>query len=468
MINQCEYINFSKLKVIRFLRYGALLVCLQVNAQKVPVLTLDKSEFFSISKKLMNDKTVSVDSVIHVLENWNKYQTINKVNQSYIFYYDDPYFGKIPMRLFIPPTYNNKIKTPLILLLHGAVKVSSFDRANDLINNISKPSEADVGFFLNYLSQQNYIILIPFADPKKRFDWVMNSFGNPMLNNGNTGPNKTYQALVYVILKLKQTLNIDDSKIFAFGHSDGGDGAFCMELFQPTIFAGFVVYNSMLLNFFENIYLANLQNRQLYIVHSDLDDIRPIQQTREIIGFMKTQYYTISYKEYKGYKHFDKHLIIDLPFANKFISSTERNPFPQNVNWESSNLQNNGCDWLWVNGFDLNLPKADWQKEFNFNSYDKIDSTWRNLNYYPNGEGYAIKGNYAHNVFNIESSRVTDFEIYLSQEMIDLSKPVKVFINKKLMFNKVVIPNKNFLIDTFEKSFDRKALWVNSIKIHLQ
>lgn len=468
MINQCEYINYAKLKVFRLLPYFILLLCLHANAQKIPILKLDRSEFFSISKKLLNDKTVSADSVLHVLENWNKYQTINKVNQSYIFYYDDPYFGKIPMRIFIPSSYNNKIKTPLILLLHGAVKVSSFDRANDLINNISKPSEADVDFFFDYLSKQDYIILIPFADPEKRFDWVMNSFGNPMLNSGNTAPNKTYHTLVKVVLQLKQTLNIDDSKIFAFGHSDGGDGAFCMELFQPTIFAGFLVYNSMLTNFYDNIYLANLQNRQLYIVHSDLDDIRPIQQTSKIIDFMKTQYPTISYKVYKGYKHFDKHLTIDLPFANKFILSTERNPFPGNVYWESSNLQNNGCDWLWVNGFDLNLPKADWQREFNFNSYDKIDKIWRNLDYYPNGEGYAIKGNYTHNVFNIESSRVTDIEIYISQEMVDLSIPVKVFINKKLMFNKIIIPNKNFMIDSFEKNFDRKALWVSSIKIHLQ
>ena len=454
--------------MFRFLLYGILLICLQVNAQKVPILKLDKSEFFSISKKLMNDKMISADSVLHVLANWNKYQAINKVNQTYIFYYDDPYFGKIPMRLFIPSTYNNKIKTPLILLLHGAVKVSSFDRANDLINNISKPSEADVGFFLNYLSQQNYIILIPFADPKKRFDWVENDFGNPILNNGNTVPNKTYQTLVNVILKLKQTLNIDDSKIFAFGHSDGSDGAFCMELFQPTIFAGFIVHNSMLYNFFDNIYLANLQNRQSYIVHSDLDDIRPIQQTRKIIEFMKTQYHTISYKEYKGYKHFDKHLTIDLPFANKFISSTERNAFSKNIYWESSSPQNNGCDWLWVNGFDLKLPKADWQKEFNFNSYDKIDSTWRNLNYYQNGEGYAIKARYHDNVFSVETSRVDDFEIFINKDMVDLSKPIKVFANNKLVFNKMITPNKNYIIDSFEKHFDREALWVNSIKIHLQ
>jgi len=335
----------------------------------------------------------------------------------------------------------------LILLLHGAVRVSSFNRANDLINNILKPSEADVGFFLNYLSKQGYIILMPFADPKKRFDWVMNSFGNPRLND-TTRPNKTYQSLVNVILRLKQSLNIDDSKIFAFGHSDGADGAFCMSLFQPTIFAGFIVYNSMLLNFFSNIYLANTQNSNLYIVHSDLDDRRPIQQTRKVVEFLKARYNTIRYKEYKGYKHFDKHLIIDLPFANKFILSTKRNPFPTHIYKESNNLQNDQCDWLRVNAFDLNLPKANWQTDFNFDSYDKIDKSWRPLQYYVNEEGYAIKANYHDNIFTIESSRATKMEIYISEQMVDLSKAVKIFVNTKLVFNKLIgySPTKNLLL----------------------
>lgn len=48
--------------------------------------------------------------------------------------------------------------------------------------------------------------------------------------------------------------------------------------------------------------------------------------------------------------------------------------------------------------------------------------------------------------------------------MTNLQNPVKVVVNGKEIFNKNVKADKNFLLENFKKSFDRKALWVASIK----
>ncbi len=115
-------------------------------------------------------------------------------------------------------------------------------------------------------------------------------------------------------------MNIDDNKIFALGHSDGSDGAFALEVYKPSLFAGFIVYNSMLTTIFgHDTYLRNTLNRPLYLVHSSLDDLRPIEQTRLIVKILDSLNSPVLCKEYIGYQHYDKHLPIDLPYSYQWM-----------------------------------------------------------------------------------------------------------------------------------------------------
>jgi predicted esterase len=457
MIKLCTSISFLFFQILLHAQHDEII---DINSKNKNMIT-----------KVSGNESINYDSMLNKLSHWNKYREIKKVNQNYIFYFDDPYFKKIPFRLFIPESYRNDIKTPLILLLHGAVQVSSFERVNKYVEDgIVNDDEDDDDLFFKYLSKQGYIIVRPFADKKRRFSWVINEFNDLFHSTKiDEGVNLTYKTLVNVIIKLKQILNIDDSRIYTVGHSDGADGAFCMELFQPNIFAGFVIYNSLLANLnATNIYLRNAKNRPMYIVHSDLDDIRPIEQTKAIVDIIKETDTSIVYKEYKGYKHFDKHLILDLPFANKFMLQTIRNPYSKNKYLESNNYIDNQCDWLKVDSFDLNLPKSEWQVDLNINIFNKNNKQWVDHPYYLNSGGYAIKGDYNNNIFKIETSRVKNFEILISNRMVDINKPISVYVNGKLEYNKIVKPNKKYIMNSFETNFDREVIWVNSIKIYLK
>src|SRR5689334_2541305 len=278
---------------------------LVVFAHSQPIRIVAQKDNNREIEKVLQDKTISPGSAVKFLTNWNKYPNSLKTGQNYIIYFDDPYFGKVPMRLFIPKSYDAGKKAPLLLLLHGAVQLSSFERAESGSTK-GKNAEMEDDIFFNYFSRQDYIILQPYADPGKNFNWVFKSYRNKDIN-------RTYESLVNSIIRLKHQFNIDDSRVYAFGHSDGSDGSFCLGLYKPATFAGFICYNSMLTNIgATDIFLKNTQNRPYYVVHSDLDDIRPIQQTRKIMQILQDSIgNNINYKEYKGYKHFDKHLTLD-------------------------------------------------------------------------------------------------------------------------------------------------------------
>ena len=56
----------------------------------------------------------------------------------------------------------------------------------------------------------------------------------------------------------------------------------------------------------------------------------------------------------------------------------------------------------------------------------------------------AIKAVYANNTFTIQASRVGSVEVKISPLMVDMSKPVRISVNGKELYNGLVITNKEY------------------------
>lgn len=404
-------------------------------------------------KAIQTDQKISADSAYSILSNWNKYPTIKEVKKWYLFLYKDPIFGTVPLKIYIPENYKSNIASPAILILHGAVGGSTF-------NDAYKNTIADEEIYYKYFAEKNFVVIRPFADRDKNFNWVANRF------NSKNSPNPTFQTLTNCIMQLKKTINIDDNRLFALGHSDGSDGAFALELYAPSLFAGFIGYNSMLTTIFSHdMYLRNTLNRSLYLVHSSLDDLRPIEQTRLIVKKLDSLQSPILYKEYLGYQHFDKHLDIDLPYGYEWISGISRNPFQKNITWEMSESMYKTCDWINILKFDTTLKKSEWLTELNTKSYDKRNKIYANVNYYDLNKSVAIKASFNNNTFFISTSGIKEFEVFISPVMVNLQNPVIIKVNDKEVFNKKVTANKMFLLNNFSLTSDKKAVWIASVKI---
>jgi len=78
-----------------------------------------------------------------------------------------------------------------------------------------------------------------------------------------------------------------------------------------------------------------------------------------------------------------------------------------------------------------------------------------------------IKANYSKNRFDIETSSVKSFRLYISPEMINLSKKLKVYANNKLIYNQKVYYNPSFMQENFNKNMDKVQLWINYIDFEL-
>jgi hypothetical protein len=173
----------------------------------------------------------------------------------------------------------------------------------------------------------------------------------------------------------------------------------------------------------------------------------------------------VLYKEYIGYKHFDKHLQLDLPFGYHWMRGISRNPFQKNISWETDDLNNNGCDWLRILNFDTTLAPASWHSQLNTGYYNKRDKIYVDVPYYDLNKSAAFKASYNNNVFDIQTSRITEIELLLSPVMANLQNAIVIKVNGREIFHDRVAADKAFLLKNFSSTFDRKAIWVTSLKV---
>jgi predicted esterase len=77
----------------------------------------------------------------------------------------------------------------------------------------------------------------------------------------------------------------------------------------------------------------------------------------------------------------------------------------------------------------------------------------------------VIKARYEDNHFDLLSSRVGAFRILISPEMVDVNRPVRVVLDGRLIFNRKVVPDIEYMLRTFLSTHDRKSLFVNELSL---
>ncbi|GAB3020809.1 hypothetical protein GCM10027051_27680 [Niabella terrae] len=377
--------------------------------------------------------------------NWNNYPRIRRGIDDVLFELTDDNYGKIPFRVQIPQSYSRLDKSPCIILLHGATKSSTFKKANELNLNQDFSAEA---------LARGYIVVRPIADEKRYFSWQPNPY-----REFPESSNLSYILLLKILSFTKKYLNIDDNRVFITGHSDGADGAYCSSLYFPNFFAGVGVFNSMFTQlgakdlFFEN-YLSN----SYYIVHSTEDNLRRVSHTRQVVNALRNTSVNYVYKEYEGFKHYDKHISLEQGNLYNFFDSLSRIPYPDTVCFSFNNGIFNRVAWLEsTTGNTFNLAS-----DFKFSNSGSALLGLMNLG--PKDEVKSkVIATYKDNVFRVFCRNIGSIKIFLSPVMVKFDKPVTVFINGKETYHKKVEEDRYFMAKNFREKFDRSRVYATFI-----
>lgn len=431
-----------------------------------------------------------------------------------------------PWVLYVPASYDYKISTPLLVILHGGVS------RKDLIEDPKGWAERNE--FTAFAEEHGWLVLYPLGQ------------------EGATWWDKVGMNNIRNLLRIvKSQYNVDDDRVWMGGFSDGASAAFLYAMVVPTDYAAFVALNGHMgvgsLDGDLPTYAPNFFNTPLYAVTTDRDQLYPSHKMRILVDMARGAGGKILYREHEG-EHEFSYADEELPRIARFLERHPRDPFPTRIVCETANPRFGVCRWFAIDRVTTEEP-APWHTDYNAalvddrvvigffpdNSFEgpgvkagKIfkDTAAEDLgmeagdiivragrkkiktvedltafkaglkrgdpielavkrgdqeillkgripepaNYYafkresPSG---VVRVSFSANHVDIEASRVGAFRILVHPDLIRLEQNVVVEVNGDTLFNEQVKPDLEFLLRNFLENRDRHLLYVAEVKITL-
>ena len=225
----------------------------------------------------------------------------------------------------VPLSYESGTPAPLMMWLHGGVstrELSDYD-----------PEVLTEYHLIPAMLQRGFILVFPCAQSGAVW-WDLVG----------------QQGIMDILSSLKHRLNIDDSRVFTGGFSDGASGSWALMMLQPSPFAGYLAFSGHLgvaaIDGGRATYLSSLENRPGIASHTDEDGLYPSAVMSPSVELARKAGAEIAYHTFEGYEHDADYLPLIEEDVLAFIDTTFRERFPEHLVWRAG--EPSGCDWLMV------------------------------------------------------------------------------------------------------------------------
>jgi predicted peptidase len=188
----------------------------------------------------------------------------------------------MPYRLFVPPGYNDKKPYPLVLWLHGAGGAGT--------NNIAQISQDQIPGTRTWTQPK-----IQARYPS--FVLVPQNPGNWVEKLDELGPKM--HLVLGMLESLKAEFNIDASRIYVAGQSDGGYGAWNLITQRPDLFAAAIP----ICGGGDPRLAGRIARMPIWVFHGRRDEVIPVSESRNMIAAIRKAGGRPRYTEYARLGH---------------------------------------------------------------------------------------------------------------------------------------------------------------------
>ena len=269
--------------------------------------------------------------------------------------------------------------------------------------------------------------------------------------------------------RVKRRFNIDESRIYATGISDGGTGVYYFGMRAATPWAACLPLNghpSVLANpdvgADGQLYPGNLANCPTYAVSGGRDRLYPAASVTPLVELFKRAGVPFVHQIYPEAGHDVSWWPEERPRYEAFLAAHARVAHPTRVSWETERTDRyNRFRWLIVDrlgkrGSDVALEDVNSfapRPQMNVQLYDRTK---------PSGRVDAVRSG---NAFDVRTRGVQQFTLLLSPDVIDLAKPVQVTVNGRLVHDAVVPADAATLLRWAARDNDRAMLYASALPI---
>jgi hypothetical protein len=266
--------------------------------------------------------------------------------------------------------------------------------------------------------------------------------------------------ILRVIDRLKRNYNVDESRIYVTGISDGGTGAYYMAMKEVTPWSAFLPLNGSIkvlsnpaIKVDGELYASNLVNKPFYIVNGGRDPLYPVEHVQTHVAVMKQLGVSLLFSPQPAAGHDTSWWRWERTPYEQFVQKHPREPHPAKLSWETERVDRfNRVHWLVIDA--LGAAPGD----IRLNSVDIFEHKK------PSGR---VDIERKANDITAESRGVREFTLLISPDAFDLAQPIRVSVNGKLAFEGVVKRDVATLLKWAARDNDRTMLYAAELKVQV-
>jgi predicted esterase len=266
------------------------------------------------------------------------------------------------------------------------------------------------------------------------------------------------ENILRLVDRIKRKYNVDESRVYMTGVSDGGTGTYYMAMKDPTVWSAFLPLNGSIKVLMNpdvraegELFSTNLANRPFYIVSGGRDPLYPARDVQTHVAAFQRIGVPLVFRPQPDAGHDTSWWPYERSLFEQFVKQKPREPHPARVSWQTESTDRfNRADWLVIDR--LGMGSAD----YDFEPVD-IFSHRR-----PSGRVDVSRDG---NAFDAQTRGVKEFTILLSPDAIDFSQPVRLRVNGRDVFDGVVKRDLAVLLKWAARDNDRVRLYGAELKV---
>ncbi len=328
-----------------------------------------------------------------------------------------------------PKRYSRRRPIGLLVFLHGA---------------ISQPAPGgganEAGMFAPAVKDLDLLVVGPSTYERVRW-------GDPAC-----------RALVHHTLVFAKTyFNIDEDRVYIAGDSDGGRGTYAtLETAATFVAAAVPVIGAPggVTRF------LNLRNVPIFAINGETDRTFPIDHVRQAWQGMQAAGIDLRTKTIPGEGHDPRFFLKYADEVCAFLKEHPREPYPKAVQWQiDPSREDHG------GGFPADT--------FRWIRIDEAGNAG-SRGHFEDGPGSLVRrelprieATYEGNSIDVQTHGIKRYTVLVSDEMLDLTKPVVITTNGKASFEGIVEPDAEVILQEARRFKDRKLVFANRITVEV-
>jgi len=337
--------------------------------------------------------------------------------------------------LEVPADYDPARAWPLRVSLHGGVG-----------REAPGPGDPPARPLTNRIQSAGEIVLHPRA-------WAPSQWWNL----------SQVENITRLVARVKRDYNVDESRTYITGISDGGTGVYFFAMRQATPWSACMPLNGHPLVIANpdtgadgQLYVGNLVNCPLHIVNGGKDPLYPAASVEPLVAMFKRAAVPYEFKVYPDAGHNVEWWPQERAGYEAWLAAHPRQPHPEHVSWETERTDRyNRFRWLVIDR--LGKRPSDVALK-DINTYNPIPAMERELFDHEKPSG-RVDATRTGNAFDVKTRGVQAFTLLLSPDVIDFSKPVRVTVNGKVAHDGIVKPDVATLLTWAARDQDRTMLY---------